>query len=196
MNPYEVARLARNRGVNTTEFLTRYCDSNGMKLNRTEQGACVFLTPDGCGVHADRPLVCRLYPLGRRVGADGEETFREVAPHPETQGEYGTCGTVQDFLTKQGVQPYVDAVERYVGMVGRMAEAIHPIIRHNDDLRTDVNQVIDNVTQQQAQTAPHWLDMDRVVARFCQERNMSEPFDLAERMDIHIQAMKTWAETS
>ena len=126
VNPYEVARLARNRGVNTTEFLTRYCDSNGMKLNRTEQGACVFLTPDGCGVHADRPLVCRLYPLGRRVGVDGEETFREVAPHPETQGEYGTCGTVQDFLTKQGVQPYVDAVERYVGVVGRMAEAIHP----------------------------------------------------------------------
>jgi hypothetical protein len=66
LNPYEVARLAENRGVSTTEFLARYTENNGTALRRVEDGACVFLTPQGCGVHPDQPLVCRLYPLERQ----------------------------------------------------------------------------------------------------------------------------------
>ena len=66
VNPYEVGRLAQNLNLSTTEVLSRYTTANGDNFKQTEQGACVFLTGQGCGVHADRPLVCRLYPLGRR----------------------------------------------------------------------------------------------------------------------------------
>jgi Fe-S-cluster containining protein len=95
LNPYEVARLAQNRGMSTTDFLARYTERNGTALRRVEEGACVFLTAQGCGVHADRPLVCRLYPLGRKVTPEGEESFREVTPHCRVQ-----CTTMNNSNTK------------------------------------------------------------------------------------------------
>src|SRR5215468_5694658 len=68
LNPYEVARLARNRNLTTSEFATA-CTENGegVILGQTETGACISLGAAGCTVYADRPLVCRLYPLGRHV---------------------------------------------------------------------------------------------------------------------------------
>ena len=37
----------------------------GLKLaTKDESPACVFLTPEGCGVYADRPSACRYYALG------------------------------------------------------------------------------------------------------------------------------------
>src|ERR1700752_4896509 len=76
INPYESARLARNLGQTTTEFRSAWTeDGAGTVLKQTDTGACIFLGNDGCTVHPDRPLVCRLYPLGRRVRADGSESF-------------------------------------------------------------------------------------------------------------------------
>jgi Fe-S-cluster containining protein len=75
LNPYEVARLAQNRGISTTVFLAQYTGAQGTVLKQVDHGACVFLTPEGCGVHADRPLVCRLYPLGRHVTSERGEDF-------------------------------------------------------------------------------------------------------------------------
>jgi hypothetical protein len=40
LNPYEVARLAQNRGIGTTEFLTHYTAA-ATALKRVEGGACV-----------------------------------------------------------------------------------------------------------------------------------------------------------
>jgi uncharacterized protein len=189
LNPYEVARLARNRGIGTTEFLARFTERSGTALRRTEEGACVFLTPQGCGVHPDRPLVCRLYPLGRRVSADGEETFREVEPHPQTEGVYGGNGTVQDFLDRQGVQPFIEAVDRYVELVGRMVSAVHMAMNKNGILRTDVQHLVEDAGRLNDGTVPHWFDMDRVLARFCTARHVSVPSDITEKMNLHIQAV-------
>jgi Fe-S-cluster containining protein len=67
LNPYEIARLARNRGMTTSEFRSAWTmDGVGLYLAQTKSGTCVFLGGDGCTVHPDRPLVCRLYPLGRQ----------------------------------------------------------------------------------------------------------------------------------
>ena len=66
---------------------------------------CVFLGPRGCTVHPDRPLACRIYPLARWVAPDGDESFGHLEPHPQTAGLYGTRGTVDDYLTSQGLPP-------------------------------------------------------------------------------------------
>ena len=67
LNPYEVARLARNRGQTTTQFRAEWTvDGAGTVLQQTETGACVFLGAGGCMVHADRPLVG----VADAVGAD------------------------------------------------------------------------------------------------------------------------------
>ncbi len=194
LNPYEVARLAENRGISTTEFLSRYTVANGTALAQVDNGACVFLMPQGCGVHPDRPLVCRLYPLGRRVTAEGEETFHEVTPHPQTEGEYGTDGTVEGFLTRQGAQPFIEAVDRYVEVVGRMAAALSRQVGNDSRLRQDVQAVVDELAQGQDESVPDWLDMDHVVGQYCEQRGLTSPGDVPGKMARHIQAIEEWLQ--
>jgi Putative zinc- or iron-chelating domain len=73
INPYELARLARAQGETTSEFRERWTlDGQGTTLGQKEDGTCVFLGSQGCEVHADRPLVCRLClkPLRTSVPSD------------------------------------------------------------------------------------------------------------------------------
>ena len=114
VNPYELARLSRGLGLPVAEVVERYTDG-GVHLRQREDGNCVFLGPAGCSVHGDRPLVCRLYPLGRIVGPDSEE-FVDAAPHPETEGAWGTDGTIADYLEQQDALPYMELADAYFGL--------------------------------------------------------------------------------
>lgn len=193
LNPYEVARLAQNRGMSTTDFLARYTERSGTALRRVEQGACVFLTPQGCGVHSDRPLVCRLYPLGRRVTGEGGEHFLEVQPHPETEGEYGVNGTVRGFLDRQGAGPFIDAADWYAELVGRLSNALHARVEHDAQLTQDVQAVLEETKEEgQGHRVPDWLDMDHVVKRYCVQQQLPVPTDMISKMQLHIQAIETW----
>jgi len=73
---------------------------------------------------AARPLVCRLYSLARRVTVEKNEWLSEIAPHPESEGEYRTNGTVKSFLAEQGAQPFIGAGDRYVEVVDRMSQML------------------------------------------------------------------------
>ena len=120
VNPYELARLARGLGITTTEVIARFTVEGGTALATRAERACVFLGERGCTVHTDRPLVCRLYPLGRVVKADGSESFVENEPHPETRGLYGRDGTVEGYIESQGVGPYIAAANRYYAVFTRL----------------------------------------------------------------------------
>jgi hypothetical protein len=114
LDPYEVARLARAKGESTTLFRARWTvDGQGTTLRQKEDGTCVFLGPQGCEVHPDRPLVCRLYPLGRHFRKDGFEYFSISAGHPQTAGEYNKSGTIADYLEAQGTKPFISAGDGY-----------------------------------------------------------------------------------
>ena len=195
LNPYEVARLSRNRGINTTEFLDGYTAASGTALKPRDNGACVFLTPEGCGVHADRPLVCRLYPLGRRTTAEGEEWFSEMIPHPETEGEYGTDGTVDEFLNRQGAQPFIEAVDRYVELAGRMSHALLEKTAHDSEIRQNVQDMVKGLVQGQNHGVPTILDMDRVVGNYCADHEIPLPSDVTEKMNLHIHIIEEWLHT-
>lgn len=131
VNPYELARLSHGLGLPVAEVVGRYTDG-GVHLRQREDGSCVFLGDAGCSVHADRPLVCRLYPLGRIVGPDSEE-FVDAAPHPDTAGVWGTNGTIADYLVQQDALPYMELADAYFGLylellqVPDVAAAIQPL---------------------------------------------------------------------
>ena len=65
-------------------------------------------------MHPDRPLACRLYPLGRHVHSDGTESFFHVKPHPQSHGEFTRTGTVADFLVTQDAHPFIQASDEYL----------------------------------------------------------------------------------
>lgn len=119
VNPYEVLRLARNRGISTGELVDRHVDPSLVSLRRRPDGTCVFLGPSGCTVHADRPLVCRLYPLGRVVRG-AEEAWVVLPEAAGSEGVRGTDGQVEEYVRAQGAEPYLRAADVYHAVVERM----------------------------------------------------------------------------
>ena len=82
LDPYDVCMLTNGLGKSFGELMGESVDlhvENGvilphMKEVPTENGnqpACAFLAPDGrCSIHAVRPGICRLFPLGRQYEDD------------------------------------------------------------------------------------------------------------------------------
>ena len=113
--------MSRLLGIGTTEFLAAYADNGGTTLRFGEEdGRCVFVTESGCRIHPRRPLVCRLYPLGRATDGTGEERFARFPRQEGCEAEFGTDGTIAEFLETQGVAPYLEWSLRYGEVYRRM----------------------------------------------------------------------------
>ncbi len=177
LNPYEVARLARNRGLTTSAFRAACTkDGAGLALRQTESGACVFLGSEGCTVHPDRPLVCRLYPLGRIVDADGTEKFCHVEPHPQSRGEFTGDGTIADFLVQQDAHPFMRAADDYYFWLCAALDCIDEAgYGESANIPADAEDVAHDL-----------LDMDAAIARHCGEAKVAEPTDIEARRELHV----------
>lgn len=113
LNPYEIARLARHRGMTTSEFRDAHTHE-GAYLRQRDDGRCVFFDAQtGCSVHTDRPLVCRLFPLGRTITASGAVSYARGVYEPPPNGRFDDDGTVDDFLDAQGARPFIAAADAY-----------------------------------------------------------------------------------
>ena len=145
VGPYEILRLARRLGMTTTEFIAQHTEAGGTMLRMREENnrACIFLSEKGCGVHPDRPLACRLYPLARWVDPDGQESFGHLVPHPKTEDVYGTGATIGDYLDQQGAAPFFDVGDRYGAVYQRMVERLEDLdadeLQHRSSRRNDVD---------------------------------------------------------
>ncbi len=194
VNPYEVLRLARRRGISTTEFLKHYTGNGGIELARTADEACVFLGPEACTVHPDRPLVCRLYPLGRRVSQD-DEVFFELTPHPETKGVYGKGATVQDFLEAQGAEPFIDAARRYAELRQRLAATLPAAFAAAPELEAEARATAESYQDGGDPGVPELLDIDAMVRQHCLRHKVKMPRDVKRLMGFHIMAVEEFVES-
>jgi len=178
LNPYEVARLARAKGQSTREFRAAWTvDGRGTTLRQKENGTCVFLGPQGCEVHAERPLVCRLYPLAHHVRSDGGEYYTTLEGHPQSQGEFTNRGTVADYLVAQGATPFMDAADRYFRWLcyayERLGLTLNSLASEPWEDSGDVD----------------LLDMDSMIARHCAASGEAEPANLEGRLHLHLQLL-------
>jgi Fe-S-cluster containining protein len=117
--PYDVLRLKRALGIDSSEFLDRYTIAPFTKDQKVptvllkmdaQTGACPFVSPAGCGVYGDRPWACRMYPLGAAEPRNATATdhafhflVREDLCHGH--GEGPGC-TVREWIASQGVEEY------------------------------------------------------------------------------------------
>jgi Fe-S-cluster containining protein len=178
VNPYEVARLARNRGQTTSEFCAASTvDGAGTVLKQTETGACVFLGSEGCTVHADRPLVCRVYPLGRHVLPDGSEWFSQQESHPRSAGEFTGNGTIAEYLESQGAAPFLQAADEYFFWLCAALEYL------DQSASSDHSE---KITAEDAEPAAALYDMDAALARHCTENAIDEPTKIEDRKRLHL----------
>jgi Fe-S-cluster containining protein len=177
VNPYEVARLARKLDQTTTDFRMAWTrESAGTMLKQTDTGACVFLGENGCTVHLDRPLVCRLYPLGRHIGADGAESFSHLEPHPLSAGQVTADGTIAEYVEKQGAEPFIVAADAYFFW----------LCATSDYLDAQANSAPSDQPVEDEAAATSLLDMDLAIARHCHSTGIVEPDDIDDRMRLHL----------
>lgn len=196
LGPYEVLRLARHASLATGEFLRRYVDHEGPWLASRPDGSCVFLVGGCCTVHTDRPFACRVYPLGRWVSARGEETFRELRPHPQSEGRYGQEGTVAGFLERQGAAPYLAAADRLQALFYRLFDAVQGVLPQRPDLPVAVPEAWRTRAVDGDPAFVEWLDADGIVARYCHAQGRPVPETIDAVHDTYFEAIDAWLETT
>jgi len=197
LGPYDVLRLARHGKLGTGEFLRRHVAPDGPWLASRPDGSCVFLDGGRCTVHADRPLACRVYPLGRWVAADEVETFRTLRLHPQSAGRYGQDGTVAGFLERQGLSPYFDAVDRLQSLFYRLFDALQGVLPARPELRQVTEAALLAPTDDAGLPGfAEWLDADAIVTRYCRQHGQAVPEDVEAVLQSYIEAIDAWLKTT
>jgi len=202
--PHEILGMSRVLGIGTTEFLSLYTDNGGTTLRSEVAGPCVFLTPSGCRVHPRRPLVCRLYPLGRSTDERGEERFALFPAQPECEAIVGRDGTVGSFLESQGVGPYLGWSRRYGELYRRMMGLLD---------RLGIEGKIDAPAAaapaeaaragsgsagsgQEPDRAPlsSWQNIDASLDEYCAAKGLAVPAEIDEAIALHLRAIEDWLD--
>jgi Fe-S-cluster containining protein len=194
VNPYEIARLASNLGISTTQCIVGYTTENGSYLKFDDEDRCIFLGSNGCRVHPDRPLVCRLYPLGRHCNNRGEEWFSEIEPEAGCQGEYdGGKDAVENWLDNQEVHIYLHAADSYLKLLWEMMAILEQ--SDDDEERTDESDRSEGEENSIFENG-EWLDMDAAVKIYCGKEHIPFPMDIEDKMRMHQDALQFWIQHS
>ena len=192
--PHEILGMSRVLGIGTTEFLCRYTDNGGTTLRSEADGPCVFLTPSGCRVHARRPLVCRLYPLGRTTNERGEERFAVFPAQPDCEAVVGCDGTIESFLESQGVAPYLGWSRRYGELYRRMIGLLDRL-----DIQGKIDAPAADAPAAAAQAGSDpplssWQDIDASLEEYCAAKRLTPPREIDESIALHLRAMEEWLD--
>jgi hypothetical protein len=151
-----------------------------------------------------RPLVCRLYPLGRSNNERGEERFAVFPAQPECEAVVGRDGTVETFLESQGIAPYLGWSRRYGelyrGMIGLLE-------RLDIQGKIDAPAAATPVDAAQAgsgsadlgQEPDHaplssWQNIDASLDEYCAAKGLAVPAEIDEAIALHLRAMEEWLD--
>lgn len=118
LDPLDVHRLSVGLGMEAESLLKEHLELNvvdGVILPNLKQGgteeACTFLNEEGrCRIHAFRPGVCRLFPLGRCYE---NGSFRYFLQAGECKKEPKTKVKLKKWLDTTGLKQYEDYVTEW-----------------------------------------------------------------------------------
>jgi Fe-S-cluster containining protein len=199
--PHEVLGMARLLGISTTEFLALYSDNGGTTLRSEANGPCVFVTPSGCRVHPRRPLVCRLYPLGRMTDETGEERFAIYSLQADCEAEVGRDGTVGAFLESQGIGPYLEWSRQYAELYRRMMGLLERLgVEGKVEAPTGEapagteNAGPGMAAEPDRSPLSSWQDIDASLADYCGAKGLAMPEGIADAIALHLRAMAEWLD--
>ena len=147
LNPFDLFRIASQLGTNPKDIVARYCtvyvgDSSRfpvvLLLPEGKDEACPFLKDNRCSIHANKPTVCALFPLGRSIcydkkpDAHGERKKRlfyflqdvdcglkdETHTALEWMGEFNLADSEEWFIEWSGV------LERIVPIIKDLEQSV------------------------------------------------------------------------
>ena len=185
LSPYDVLRMKRRLGMKSEEFLEKRVllpVHKGMKtpvvmlrMKEDEAKSCPFLTEGGCGIYADRPWACRIYPL-------------QPESNPQTEKAGKTYYSIMDVPFCQGL-----AAERTLSLAHYIEQQCIPVYMAMEALLKRItaserlkNATITNKTIQEMFFMASY-DLDR-FRRFVLESTFLKRFDVAPQT---VAAIKT-----
>lgn len=189
--PHEILGMSRLLGIATTEFLALYTDNAGTTLRAEPDGRCVFVGESGCRVHPRRPLVCRLYPLGRMTDEKGAELFAAFPKQDDCEADFASDGTIDAFVKSQGVEPYLEWSRRYGELYRRMMGLLELL---GVDGEVEAGQAGGQKKEPDREPLSSWQDVDASLAEYCAAKRLEVPEGIEEAIGLHIQAMKEWLD--
>ncbi|MBN2409999.1 MAG: YkgJ family cysteine cluster protein [Candidatus Aminicenantes bacterium] len=192
--PYEALRLARRLGISTTEFYRTSTEEGGTILRNKPDGSCIFLTAGGCDVYPDRPLVCRLFPLGQISDEEGREKYAAMPLHPDCLGLFGEDETVGSYLDAQETGPYFHYDMLYTAVYKKMPARLKTAGYETSETGTCSDSGPRDVRSSPQNILSNWFDIDRTVALFCRQHGRKEPKSLEETVSLHLEAIEAWLQ--
>ncbi len=168
VTPWEIARLGKALGLPAAVARDRLTCAGGTRLlangaaDRQGRTACGLLGAQGCTVHADRPLACRLFPLGRSL-AEGRAVYHMAETHrcatlcPEVSAQ--PSRRVGEWLQEQNVAAGEVAHDAYGRLVcGLLAQAGQ--MADGDDFVDALRARADLTPEARAATLPRpWFEL-------------------------------------
>jgi Fe-S-cluster containining protein len=174
INPWELAVIARGLGLEPRLARQRLTDHGGLRLRhdggRDQEGrmACALYRPgQGCGVHPQRPLACRLFPLGRGRRDGVPFYYHDPAGIPCLQRCPAAARlphlTVAEYVRGQQVALHERAHDAYAARCYGLALAAATIVRLEPSLRpalldAHAHLAALDAAQRAALPGPGWTD--------------------------------------
>ena len=138
--PYDIVRLKNSLNITSGEFLDKYAfiysgDTTGLPVvsfltKPSNEYACPLLTDKGCGVYADRPASCRMFPLARAISRSREtgeiNEYFALIKDPICKGfESDRKISVKAWAEDQGLVAYNSNNDRMIQLIS-MKQQIMP----------------------------------------------------------------------
>jgi Fe-S-cluster containining protein len=177
LNPWELARLAAAKGLTARVFRDRHCEFGGIRLRFDGPpgwkglAACSQYVPEsGCCVHRGRPLVCRLYPLGRQRRGEKIHYIHRGSSFPCLEGCPEVMDlphlTVSDYRADQDTMAGEVAQDEYLELMQLLADGAFALLLESglaasgDRLTLRLWRELgkDQPEQSAQRLGPEWLD--------------------------------------
>ncbi|MBA2482217.1 MAG: YkgJ family cysteine cluster protein [Planctomycetes bacterium] len=177
LNPWELACLARARGIEPAEARRSFTVDGGTRLRFDgppgwkNSPACSQYDPAvGCTIHEQRPLACRLYPLGRRRQGEAVGYIHDGSEFPCLAGCPAVTGlphlTVEAYLAGQEVAVAESVADAYLEICQDLAEGAFVLVFDSGLAMSGTTGVLSRwrlIVDSDARTriadvAPSWLD--------------------------------------
>ena len=134
LDPYDVWRLERGLGIPFAQMIGKQVMLSVVdglilpSLNmENETGICPFLSEAGrCSIHAYRPGICRLFPLGRYYHKDG---FSYVLMTGECQKENRSKVKIEKWLGEPNLKAYEQFVLEWKDILTQTRQKIRETIQ-------------------------------------------------------------------
>lgn len=132
LTPYDIIRMKKRLALSSDVFLEEYTDAFPMhdspfpgvllRMRPDAEARCPFVTERGCSIYEDRPVACRLYPVGTATlflpsdGGRRDRFFLVREPHCKGFFEKDSWD-VGTWMDHEGLPEYQNANEGWMQIV-------------------------------------------------------------------------------